>query len=1100
MNLRCPLLFAFALVVSAATADETASRWWETYTGAEANGPQVLGFWRFDTEADLGKDESKHGGTGKLRGSTWRAEGKFGGCLEGGAGFPIADVGHGLSVKRSPALSPGGPFSLEMWIRPKAADAFPPTYAPYLVDSKYVPDNHTGFLWAMTNESASGTRQFKLSMGLGARSETWFSEPFRLEPEVWQHIAFTYDGAGTVTFFRNGAETGRINKPGASSMAAPVRDLVLGDRLGSNYGGFPGWIDEVRLSAGVREFRPVEIESESARPTFLRMSERAKIHASVKNLAAGDLTGIGVKITGVGGVSDAGIEIATLGKGEARALEIPIDSRLRPGEYEIEITVDTPDWGGGEAAHRSTSRIPFVIVPRPLPHRMPVVMWGLGGTEGVIKEIPTLKDLGFTHCLGLRTDYQTVWDEGSKALPDSPENIRAARDMLNVALESDIGIIASGSPGRWLRTAKVGEPFRRVNRKGDHYGREDISGLFPRVQQFCFDTGSALARAYGDHPAFAATLMHTEVRGESQVSFLPLEREAAKAALGAEIPEVVTIKNGVEYAKLPDFPANRVIADDDPILRSLQWFWTEGDGWNELNTKLNEGLKSGTKREDFWTFYDPAVRVPSIRGSGGTADVLSHWTYSYPDPIRIGLCTDELFEMARVNGHHQDVMKMTQLIWYRSQTAPEKAPEGVETSPWVDQDPDAAYITIAPMHLREAFWWKLSRPITGIMYHGWNSLVQGDSPSAYRFTNGNTAGELRRLTHEVVEPLGPTLLQVPDAPSDVAFLESFTSQMFARRGTYGWNHTWAGDLYHVLMYAQLQPRVMYEESLVAGGLEGVKILVMGDCDVLTESVVKMVTAFQKGGGLVIGDGELCPAITPDILISRYTRTKKAAADKEALQAMAGVLWTSLEGRYQWPLSSDNPDVVTRRRVAGTSDYLFAVNDRREAGTYVGNYGLVMENGLPSEASLKLHRASGHVYDLTAKREINGVKAVDGTMEIPVSLGPCEGRILMVTDQSVEKIAIKAVEKASPGEAVPIRVSVTSVEGGAVDAVVPMELRILDPEGVVAEGSGHYGAAGGVLEMTLDLAPNDRIGLWEIRAVEGATGRESRAYLRVSKSR
>ena len=42
----------------------------------------------------------------------------------------------------------------------------------------------------------------------------------------------------------------------------------------------------------------------------------------------------------------------------------------------------------------------------------------------------------------------------------------------------------------------------------------------------------------------------------------------------------------------------------------------------------------------------------------------------------------------------------------------------------------------------------------------------------------------------------------------MAFLESFTSQMFARRGTYGWNHTWAGDMYHVLMYAQLQPRVL----------------------------------------------------------------------------------------------------------------------------------------------------------------------------------------------------------------------------------------------------------------------------------------------------
>ena len=88
----------------------------------------------------------------------------------------------------------------------------------------------------------------------------------------------------------------------------------------------------------------------------------------------------------------------------------------------------------------------------------------------------------------------------------------------------------------------------------------------------------------------------------------------------------------------------------------------------------------------------------------------------------------------------QQVMKMTQLIWYRSQTAPKAAKPAGRSSPWVDQDPDADYITIAPMHLREAFWWKLARPIKGIMYHGWQSLVSTDSTSAYRFTNPSTRG------------------------------------------------------------------------------------------------------------------------------------------------------------------------------------------------------------------------------------------------------------------------------------------------------------------------------------------------------------------------
>ena len=146
-----------------------------------------------------------------------------------------------------------------------------------------------------------------------------------------------------------------------------------------------------------------------------------------------------------------------------------------------------------------------------------------------------------------------------------------------------------------------------------------------------------MGRAYGDHPAFTSALLHSEVRGESQVSFHPIETSAYRQETGAEIPAEVVNKNGVQWQKLKDFPSNRVIADDDPILQYLSWFWRKGDGWNDMNTQLHEGLRQHVSHDRFWSFHDPAVRVPSIRGSGGKSDVLAHWTYSYPDPVRIGL-------------------------------------------------------------------------------------------------------------------------------------------------------------------------------------------------------------------------------------------------------------------------------------------------------------------------------------------------------------------------------------------------------------------------------------------------------------------------------
>ncbi len=1092
-RLLCVGMVVAVLHPSRIIAEETAVRWWEPYSGASATGPDVLGLWKFDgDEASMAVDSSSHQLKGMLKGAKQSPNGRFGECLESSAGYPVIDESHAVHVSRSPILSPNAGFTVEMWIRAKVDDDIPKTYAPVLMDMKYVRGNHTGFMLSLTRARSKGTRELAVEIGTGADSFRWYSLPFQADTQAWQHVAFTYDGVGTVEFFVNGAATGRSTNPAAGAMAAAVRNLSIGDRMGSNYRGFPGYMDEVRITKGVREFRPVRFAPEMDRFVFRRMDDDAVLTAQLVNQTGGALAGAKFSVRMPDGATEP-ITVPDLAEGESHSIRVKVDSSLKPGEYFVELSATLPKWGSSDHDYQSVTRIPIVIVRRPLPDQMPVVMWGINGTDGVIKEIPRLKQIGFTHCLGLRCDYQQVWDDGADALPGTAESIREGREMLNHALENDLQIVSTLSPGRWLRTAKVGEPFHRVDRDGEHYERDDISGLFPQVQDFVFNTGLAMSRAYGDHPALSTALLHTEVRGESQVSFLPIEKEAYRKATGAEIPEEVTIKNGVQWGKLADFPKDRVIADNDPILKYLKWFWQQGDGWNELNTRLNDGLKEHA-HEGFWTFHDPAVRQPSISGSGGNADVLSHWTYSYPDPVRIGLCTDELLEMARASGLQQDVMKMTQLIWYRSQTAPKNASSETQSSPWIDQDPDADYITIAPMHLREAFWWKLSRPIKGIMYHGWQSLVETDSPSGYRYTNPSTQYELQRLIHDVIEPLGPTLKQIPDAPSDVAFLESFTSQMFARRGTYGWNGSWAGDMYHVLMYAQLQPRVLYEESLLSGDLKDAKVLVMADCDVLTESVVRKIQEFQSNGGLIVGDDKTCPAIKPDFVLSRFSRTKQADKDRAAIQAAAKELRTWLDPKYSRAVDSSNPDVVTRRRTFGTTDYVFAVNDHREFGTYVGEYGMVMEDGLPSTTNIRVARKKGFVYDLVGGRELP-TDAEDGSLQVPLQLGPCQGRVLMVTQRPIRDIAIKAPSTATPAESIRIAIAVTDGDR-RIDAIIPVEVEIVDPEGRTAEFSGSYAATNGLLTVPFDFAVNDRPGVWEIRAKELASGKSAFAYVRL----
>ena len=640
-------------------------------------------------------------------------------------------------------------------------------------------------------------------------------------------------------------------------------------------------------------------------------------------------------------------------------------------------------------------------------------------------------------------------------------------------------------PCSWLMSQEsLREKFQRIDRQGKPYTTANPCGLFPEVQRFAYHVGVSVGKLFGGHPALEAALIHSEVRDSTNLCFHDHDREAVQQKLGLDFPQEVTSKWGVRYSTIKNFPPERVLPAEDPLLGFYRWFWKEGDGWNELHSAVHRGLKE-TARKKIWTWFDPAVRVPSIWGSGGQVDVISQWTYTYPDPIKIGQATDELLAMAEGSG--QRVMKMTQIIWYRSQTAPVWPEDPARRAAWENRIPDAQFITIAPDHLREALWAKLARPIRGIMYHGWASLVEA-SHNAYRYTNPHTRQVLTGLIREVVRPLGPMLLYLEDPPADVALLESFTSQMFAGRGTYGWGRSWEADVHLILQWARLQPKILYEETILRDGLEGCRVLVLPGCDVLPRDVVEAIRRFQASGGVVIGDEDLCPAIRADYVLKIRRRTEKADADKAALQAQAEELRQWLKSCYSWPVDSSEPDVVLRRRVAGEAEYIFAINDRRTYGDYVGHHGRVMETGLPCSATVRLRRQGGVVYDLVARRQVVATCGPEG-LRWEVQLGPGEGKVFLVCPREIGGLQLANTPEAPVGGRVCIDVRVVDREGRDFPAVVPIYLGIIDPAGKESEGTGFYPACQGKLSARYEVAPNDLAGKWTIRVQELASGQE-----------
>ena len=191
------------------------------------------------------------------------------------------------------------------------------------------------------------------------------------------------------------------------------------------------------------------------------------------------------------------------------------------------------------------------------------------------------------------------------------------------------------------------------------------------------------------------------------------------------------------------------------------------------------------------------------------------------------------------------------------------------------------------------------------------------------------------MMQEVVNPLAPMLKRLPEVPSQVGVLQSFTSTILAERGTWGWRG-WEDDLNLMLHYAGLNPRVIYEDNVLKhNALDGIKILAMPNCDVLTESMVKAVKAFQKRGGIVIGDPDLCPEIVPQVRVKVFKRSSYADRTQASFYREAWKLHRELRRYLTINSDTDRYDLLRYERQWKNTSYYFVINDKRTYGDYLG---------------------------------------------------------------------------------------------------------------------------------------------------------------------
>ncbi len=332
-----------------------------------------------------------------------------------------------------------------------------------------------------------------------------------------------------------------------------------------------------------------------------------------------------------------------------------------------------------------------------------------------------------------------------------------------------------------------------------------------------------------------------------------------------------------------------------------------------------------------------------------------------------------------------------------------------------------------------------------------------------------------------MKPLGKMLRQLPEREAETAVYESFAACLFAGRGGWGWGREWPSGM--LMFRANLAPKTLYDESILAGGLKNVKVLFMPHCDVLTESVAREIEKFQARGGIVVADRSLAPGLTPDVVVDEVRPAASANAfNKNYKRAAAGLL-KKLKGSYT-PFVSADPDLLTFPRRWKSTDYLFVVNDRRSYGPMFGAWRKVMEKGVPHKGNVLVRRRAGAVYELSRGGRIGFTKTA-GAVSCDLDFATNDGRILLFLDSPISAVSLDAPDGIAAGEKLKVRVGIRDASDRPVPALLPVSFTIRAPGG---EPETVYDcAADGVLEREFLIPLNAPPGEWKLVVRDRASG-------------
>ncbi|MBR2838386.1 MAG: hypothetical protein IKE55_06375 [Kiritimatiellae bacterium] len=823
--------------------------------------------------------------------------------------------------------------------------------------------------------------------------------------------------------------------------------------------------------------------------TAFRRGETASVRLKVKNASKGGIAGARAQIEQMSGetcVRKADVALGDLPAGAEKAAGVEVETRVRPGWHALRVTVTGRRDDGSDLRDECVIRVG--VGPR-LGDVMTALMWGFGDS------VRELADFGFSHGLMYKgTGDPSALRMYDEAIVEGVRLVHSTQLVIPSGKDDDVAYM------RWDRAGKPID-FGKGSMGVEVSNPALLEAMKPIVER---DVG-----LYGGHPAFVGVLPSSEQRDLTSPSF-NTEHLRYKKETGRDVPPEAEWRT-IHPSKLDEFKKrfpDGVVPKDDPVLAYYRWFWKGGDGWPGYTGGVADLYRRGITRPDFFVFWDPAVRCPPIWGSGGAVDMLNQWVYAVPEPMNVAGPAEEILAMAAGRPGQLPAI-MTQLICYRSQMAPKDKKVSPEPE-WVRRRPKANFPTIPPDTLQEATWSMLAKPVQAVMYHGWGTIRETGAETGYVYTNPESAVRIRHLLKDVVAPLGPTLKRLGRAAPPVALLESFTTSALGGPASRGWK----APSITFLQRARLDPRVVYEETILRDGLGDVKVLYAPQCIFLTPDVVAKIREFQAKGGTLVADAQLLSALKPDVEVPVVSFEPAPASDhteevnemeaaregdaktrkgtlraKATMVAQANDLRRNLAPRFTPEADSSSPEIVTYSRRWKDAHYVVAVNDHRTFGDYVGPWGLTMEKGLPYEGEVSLADGDGAVkavYELSRGGEVPFARE-GGRVKVPVKYDTNDGRLFAFLKARIASVKADAPATVRKGGTLKVTFSALDAEGRPVEALLPAEIRLYDAAGREIDGAGWVCLEGGACTVEFLTNLDDANGDYRVVCRDRASG-------------